>query len=406
VSNDYGESWTSIKSNLPVGVTVRVIREHPRNQNLLFLGTEFGAFVSFDRGGHWTRLKGNLPLVRVDDIQIHPRDDALVLATHGRSVWILDDLTSMERMSENIAASDIHLFDVAPATHFRLYGRKGNVGHKWFSAPNPPYGGVINYYLKNKPTDDVKITITDKSGKAVRELTGQKEPGLGRVVWDLRYNPATPPPAEGSPEAGGFFGPARGPRVPPGEYNVKVATGVRQATGTIRVEEDSRIQIAEGERGKLNDALMRVYELHKSAEATRKSLQNLKTQLTTLQTSLKDNADVPKSVATSLQSFSDQVTALQKRLVTTPDMGNAGPPLPDEPRPLLSQIREVAFGLDSYTAAPTSDELVRIDDLARQLRELISDVNRVVEDDAPRLNRQMGESGLQILNPGKRIPSP
>src|SRR5215211_8015794 len=108
-------------------------------------------------------------------------------------------------MSDAVMASDVSVFDVEPATHFRLYGRKGNTGHKWFSAANPPYGAVINYYLKDKSKDDVKVTITDKSGKVVRELRATKEAGLNRVVWDLRMAPPVQP-QEGGQGPGGEGG--------------------------------------------------------------------------------------------------------------------------------------------------------------------------------------------------------
>jgi photosystem II stability/assembly factor-like uncharacterized protein len=407
VSNDYGESWKSIKANLPAGLTARVIREHPRNQNLLFLGTEFGAYVSFDRGARWTRLQGNLPLVRVDDIQIHSRDNAMVLATHGRSIWVLDDLSPLERAADSILASDIHLFDVAPATHFRLYNRKGNIGHKWFTAPNPPYGAVINYYLKDKPKDDVKITITNSAGTVVRDLKGPKEAGLSRVVWDLRLNsPAPPPEGAGEGAGGGFFGQSRGPRVQPGNYNIKIVAGDKTTTGSVVVQEDPRIQIVEADRGKLNEAISRVYALQKSAETARKTMRSLNTQITALQTSLKDNAEVSKQTNDSIQKLADQLSQIQKKLIAPPDTGGAGPALPDEPRPLLSQINGLAGGLDSYTAAPTADELVRIDDLAKQLNDLIAELNKFVETDVANLNKQLREGGLQFLNPGKRVEPP
>jgi photosystem II stability/assembly factor-like uncharacterized protein len=406
VTTDYGESWKPIKGNLPAGVTARVIREHPRNQNLLFLGTEFGAYVSWDRGGRWTRLKGNLPLVRVDDIQIQPRDNALVLATHGRSIWVLDDLSPLERAADSILASDIHLFEVAPATHFRWYGRKGNTGHKWFVAPNPPYGAVINYYVKDKPKDDVKITITDANGAVIRELKGPKEAGLSRVVWDLRLNPPVVPTA-GQGGGGGFFGNPRGPRVQPGEYVVKIAAGDKTTTGNVLVQEDPRIQIVAADRGKLNEAIARAYALQKSAEAARKTIQSLKTQLTTLQTSLKDNPEVSKPTNEAVQKLADQLAAIQKKLVSSPDTsGGAGPALPDEPRPLLNQINGIAFGLDNYTAAPTTDELVRIDDLAKQLRDLLLELNKFTSEDVNNLNKQLRDSGLQFLNAGKPIEPP
>ena len=404
ITTDFGESWKAIKSNIPAGVTARVIREHPRKQNLLFLGTEFGAYVSFDRGDRWTRLKGNLPLVRIDDIQIHSRDNSLVLATHGRSIWVLDDLSPLERASENILTSDIHLFDVAPATHFRLYGRKGNTGHKWFAAPNPPYGAVINYYVKDKPKDEVKLTITDQSGAVLRDLKGSKEAGLNRIVWDLRLNPpALPQEGDGSR----FFGAPRGPRVQPGVYIVKVSAGDKAASGNVTVQEDPRIQIVEADRGKLNEAIAKAYALQKSAEAARKTMTSLKTQIASLQTSLKDNSEVPKPVNDSVQKVSDGLAAIQKKLVTTPDnSGGAGPALPDEPRPLLNQINVVAFGLDNYTAAPTADELTRIEDLSKQLKDLLAELNKFIGEDVANLNKQLRDSGLQFLNPGKPIEPP
>ncbi len=407
VTTDYGESWKTIRSNIPAGVTTRVIREHPRNQNLLFLGTEFGVYVSFDRGGRWTRLKGNLPLVRIDDIQIHPRDNALVLATHGRSVWVLDDLSPLERASENILTSDIHLFDVANATHFRLYGRKGSTGHKWFAAANPPYGAVINYYVKDKPKDDVKVTITDSGGTVVRDLKGPKEAGLNRLVWDLRLNPPAPPPEGQGEGGGGFFGAPRGPRVQPGTYTIKIAAGEKTATGKVTVQEDPRIQIVEADRGKLNEAIARVYALQKSVQDARKTMQSLKTQITTLQSSLKDNPDSSKQVNDSVQKLSDQLAAIQKKLVSAPDTsGSAGPALPDEPRPLLSQITGVAFGLDSYTAAPTEDEKTRIEDLSKQLKDFVAELNKFMGEDVNNLNKQLRESGLQFLNSGKPVAAP
>ncbi len=401
VTADFGESWKAIKSNIPAGVTARVIREHPRNQNLLFLGTEFGAYVSFDRGARWTRLKGNLPLVRIDDMQIHARDNALVLATHGRSIWVLDDLSPLERAAESILTEDVHLFEFAPATHFRLYGRKGNTGHKWFAAANPPYGAVINYYVKEKPKDDVKITITNQSGAVIRDLKGAKEAGLNRIVWDLRLNPPVPP-VEGQEGGGGFFGAPRGPRVQPGTYTVKIAVGDKTDTGNVTVQEDPRIQIVEADRGKLSEAIMKVYAMQKSADGARKTMQTLKTQLTTLQNSLKDNTEVSKPINDSIQKLADNLTTIQKKLVSTPDMtGNAGPALPDEPRPLLNQINGVAFGLDSYTAAPTADELVRIEDLSKQLKDLVAELNKFIAEDVANLNKQLRDSGLQFLNPGK-----
>ncbi|HEX8185811.1 MAG TPA: hypothetical protein VF747_13690, partial [Blastocatellia bacterium] len=411
MTTDFGESWKAIKGNLPAGVTTRVIREHHRNPNLLFLGTEFGAFMSLDRGAHWTRLKGNLPMVRVDDIQIHPRDNDLVLGTHGRSVWVLDDITPFEKMSDAVMASDITVFDLEPATHFRLYGRKGNTGHKWFSAANPPYGAVINYYLKDRAKDDVKVTITDKSGKLVRELKAPKDAGLNRVVWDLRTTPPVQPrenPQGGEGGGGGGFGfGPRGMRVAPGEYTVKVAAAGKQATQTVRVEEDPRIQINEADRGRLNEAQSKVYALQRSADGARRSLTNLKTQLTALEETMKKTPNVSAALTSAVKTVSDQVDDLQRKLVgDTGPLGGAGPPLPDEPRPLQNRLGQLANGLDSYTAAPTADEVRRIEDLSAEVRALVEQVNKLIDEAVPNLNKQMRDSGMTFVNAGQRIAPP
>ena len=134
---------------------------------------------------------------------------------------------------------------------------------------------------------------------------------------------------------------------------------------------------------------------------------SLKTQITTLQTSLKDNTDVSKPVNDSVQKLSDALTAIQKKLVANPDnSGGAGPALPDEPRPLLQQINGVAGGLDSYTAAPTADELVRIEDLSKQLKDFLAELNKFITEDVANLNKQLRDSGLQFLNPGKPLEPP
>jgi hypothetical protein len=438
ITTDFGESWKSLKSDLPVGVTCRVIREHPRNQNLLFLGTEFGAFVSLDRGAHWARLKGNFPLVRVDDIQIHPRDNDLVLGTHGRSVWILDDLTPLEKMNESVLASDVHLFETRTATQYRIYNRRGATGHNQFRAPNPPNGALINYYLRAKAADPVRLTIADKSGKVVREITGAREAGLNRAVWDLRYGaPQAPsggpqgggrggggggrgqggqqaaageaqgpqPPAFGG--GGGFGGGARGPRVAPGDYTVKLTAAGKQATGTIRVEEDPRIQITAADRQKWEDALKRIYNAQRSAQGAQRSLQNLRTQVTAMQEGLRRTGNVPETVNAEVKTVSDKLEQLQRSLVPVFDgSGGAGPALPGTPRPLIGRLGQLFNAIDGYTAAPTPEQLTRIDNLTRELTTIIGDLNKMIEEAIPNLNNKIREGGVSFINPGQKVEPP
>jgi hypothetical protein len=424
VTTDYGNTWKPIKGNLPAGLTARVIREHPRKPDLLFLGTEFGAWVSLDRGNRWSRL-GGLPVVRVDDIQIQPRDNDLVVATHGRSIWILDDINAIEQLTPQVSDSDFHLFETRPGTEFRLYTSKGNTGHMWFAAPNPPYGAVIDYYLQSAPKGDVKIAILDKSGQTVRELKGGKEPGLNRVEWDMRMTPpSTPEPGEQE----GFFGAPRGPRVAPGEYTVKVIVDGKQQTRQVRIDEDPRIQITAADRARQADAQSRVYAMQKEITAARSSLDSLKKQIAALQDSLKSvagssspPAPSPSSpsggpspagsspgasspINSAVKALSDQVDSIDRRLVQRPDRsGNAGPPPPGTPIPVATRLNRLAFGLDGYTAAPKTSEIESLEVISKELASLIGELNKVIEESVPALNKQMMDGGIGILNPGKPI---
>jgi photosystem II stability/assembly factor-like uncharacterized protein len=183
-TTDYGQNWKSVSSGISDrDGTLHVVREDPKVQNILYAGTERGLFISYDRGGSWTRINMNLPTVPVDDILIHPRDNDMILGTHGRSIWILDDLTPLQQLTPQMLDADLKLFDIRPAYTYRVQtgggGGFGN-GHRSFLGPNPPYGALLNFYLKAKPGERERLTITvsDKDGKQVRQIVcGQRPPG-------------------------------------------------------------------------------------------------------------------------------------------------------------------------------------------------------------------------------------
>ncbi|HEU0186079.1 MAG TPA: hypothetical protein VFS27_12240, partial [Blastocatellia bacterium] len=270
VTRDYGATWTSVANNLPVG-NVNVVREDLKNKNLLFAGTEFGVFISTNGGAEWKKFMTGLPAVRVDDLLIHPRDNDLIAGTHGRGVWIIDDITPLQKLDEKTLAADAHLFDVRPGVQWlnditlSRYASRD----KQFRGENPPQGTAISYYLKSAPSGDVKITISDITGKVVRNLTATKEAGLNRVIWNLRAdpprlagrpgppgaNPEVPAPAgQGQPQAappqeegeggggggrGGRFGAQGGPPLDPGTYLVKLLVDGKEFTAKVVVEADS-----------------------------------------------------------------------------------------------------------------------------------------------------------------------
>ncbi len=251
-STDFGQSWTSIASNLPEG-NVNVIREDPRNRNLLYLGTEYAFYISLNGGREWKRFMNGLPTVRVDDILVHPRDNDLIVGTHGRSLWIIDDITPLQQLDADVTESDVHLFDLRPATRFveDTMLARGLDGAKHFRGTNPVSGTAINYFLKSAiaspsetpGTNPVRITISNARGTVVRELVGTNEPGINRVQWNLAPNPGF------GAGRGGGFGAGRGrgtalqfinaQAVEPGTYLVKLSAGTHELTTTVLVEADN-----------------------------------------------------------------------------------------------------------------------------------------------------------------------
>ena len=287
VTEDYGQTWKSLRANLPWGST-RVLREDPTNPNVLYLGTEFGAWTSTDRGVSWWKLGANLPTVAVHEFAFHPTSGEMVAATHGRSLWVLD-LTPVRQWSAAHATANGHLYAPAPGIRWRTEPRRGTGGSRRYVGENPPSGAQL-YYCLGRNALYARLEIQDVNGTVIRQLSGPTRAGLHRVAWDLAGSgPAAragraPVPAgpngpadagEGAPEAapatqGGGAQPGGGARVggmggrgggaatfprpvPPGAYRVVLTVDGEQWSRTVRVEADPTLPVSsvpadEGER--------------------------------------------------------------------------------------------------------------------------------------------------------------
>ena len=226
VTEDYGKSWRSLVGDLPKEGTVQAFREDPMNPNLLFAGTDFGAFISFDRGERWRKLGEGLPTVAVDDLAIQPRDHALVAATHGRSLWVLDNIAPLETAAAQPKPTDVVLFPVAPALEY-LPDFQGDSDQAEFAAQNPPSGAHISYWLASLADEAPHFEIADAKGNKVATLNGERYPGIGQVSWDLRE----------ASEGGRRFGPsgAEPKFVKPGLYTVTMTLGKAKQTQQVMV---------------------------------------------------------------------------------------------------------------------------------------------------------------------------
>ncbi|MBZ5559097.1 MAG: glycosyl hydrolase [Acidobacteriia bacterium] len=266
VSEDYGQTWRSITAGLPE-TSVHKLREHPRNVKLLFVGHERGIHVSIDGGTNWSPLTLNMPAVPVDDIIIHPRENDLIAGTHGRGLWILDNIGPLEALTAQSMASEAFLVPPARARLLSIYNPQAWYGAGQYFAPNPDFGGIVDYYLRDGAADDAQIAFADSSGTTLRTIRGPVRRGLNRVSWDLRMEPPTPD--RESPAAGGFGGAPQGPLVLPGTYTVTVRAGGRELKGQLRVESDPRVSMTDADRRARQSVLLSLYDLQKTLGSAR-----------------------------------------------------------------------------------------------------------------------------------------
>jgi photosystem II stability/assembly factor-like uncharacterized protein len=405
---DYGETWKKITAGLPDDHgTINVIREHPRKADLLFAGGEYGAFVSFTRGTSWAPLKLNLPTVPVDDILIHPRDNDLILGTHGRSIWVLDDVTPLVELDEKVLASDLHVFSTRPAVQFRQWANSGSTGDREFFGANPPVGAILHYYLKAKPADgdQVRVVVQDKSGKTVRTISnGPKEAGVNRVAWDTRMDPPVAPPQPGSGGTGGGgggfggFG-AGGPRVDPGEYTFKVSVGTLEASGTVTVQEDPRVTMSDVDRAARWAVLNKLMPKMRPVILAQRTIQPMRTAVANQIEAWKrpGAAAPPGHVTQAAETLLANIDAAYPNFGTPPSealgLGDAGPPMVERPAPYPQRMQQLFAAISNQSAAPTAWQVQQVELVTGKADEVAGSVKKL-QDELAALNTLMNEAGV------------
>jgi len=188
-TTDFGATWRNIAGNLPDGHSVYVVREDYKNENLMFVGTEFACFVTIDGGKNWFRFMNNMPTVAIHDLVIHPRDFDLVAGTHGRSIWIMDDITPLQQLTPEILSKNVHLFENRTATRWQQISLGRQQAFFKFRGENPESGAHIHFYLKSLPAGKVSLEIKDPVGKRQTTLMVSPRPGVNSVRWDMRFPP-------------------------------------------------------------------------------------------------------------------------------------------------------------------------------------------------------------------------
>ena len=399
-TDDYGKTWQKITAGLPDNRgTAQVVREDPYNRNLLFAGTEFGLFVSFNRGDSWSALKLNFPSVIVDDINVERRSHDLVLATHGRAFWVLDDIRPLEQLSPSVLSSPLHLFSVQPAREWKEFDHSnGYTGDQLFIAPNPPDGATIDYFLASPPAKDqsVQVRISDNAGKLIQEFPGTNDTGINRVTWDLRYPTPVKPTQDqlNAQDEGFFYNAIRGPVVAPGNYTVEVTVGSAKASEAVEVLDDPTIEMSAQDRQARDGLIMQAYETYKRAVDAGKNVTSLKKSLDDAQ---KQYPDMPKELKAQVQDLAKRVDQLHKQIVGSSEEMFA--PLTYTPPPLRDQAGRLLFSLGNVSQAPTSAQRREFVEISAEVDSKASELKTLVDTDLPKLNAAMAKAKIPYIPP-------
>ena len=377
-TTDYGQTWTP----LPVeqdGIRgyAHVIKEDYVNPNLLFLGTEFGLWVSVDGGQRWAQYKGsNFPAVAVRDIVVHPRTSDLILATHGRGIWIIDDISPWRALTPALMSEYAAFLPPPPAAQ-RMETSGGWVeGDATFVGPNRPEGAFIPYYQRSRHIyGDMKMEVFDAQGKLVDTLPTSGHRGVNRAVWSMHLKPPHVPPA-----AIGAFGAAIGPRVLPGVYTVKLTKGDKVYTEQINVVLDPRAKYTVADRQAQFDLITRLGNLLDHMTWAVDNIMGVR------DAAARDAARLPATdpLRARLTHLSESADKIRSKIVATKEGGM----ITGEER-LREFVTEVYGDVNSYEGRPTDSQAARTDVLAHELEDVIREFNGLTSRELPNLNRDL-----------------
>jgi hypothetical protein len=383
---------------LPARGWSHVVREDPKVKDLLYAGTEFGVWASWDGGARWVSIRNNMPAVAVRDIAIHPRDNDIIVATHGRGIYILDDATPLQQIAA-ATRTDAFLFPIRPATRWAGGSGTFRTNERDWLAPNPAPGAWINVYLKNAPSAALTVTITDKSGKPVRTLRSRAEAGINRIVWNLRYDGpadrAQAAAARGADAAsggavtgggggGGRGGAGQGPAVNPGDYLVTVRGPGIDLKGQAIVRLDPAVQASPADLDAQLQGALAALALQVRVNTIVERVDSLLAQLNAIDAQAGRQASAPAYRAqvtralTVLKAFKDEELARP--------IGGLG--YRQYPR-LREDVQSLAGYFNRGMRGPNEGEMTRLKELTAEVQKAEAKFNALVSGDIAAVNEAM-----------------
>ena len=403
---DAGKTWAAITNGIPEGANVHAVREDPKRRGLLYAGTELGVFTSFDDGAHWQPLQMNLPVSPVHDLVV--KDDDLVVATHGRAFWVLDNLTPLRQLNAQSAQADLILYQ--PQTALLLnypteFDKRQPVGE------NPPAGAIVDYYFKTAPKDEVTLEIMDAQGKVVRHISSKEKKendqppewpdrveavktipaaeGMNRFAWDLRHDDPVQIP-------GAFYsgdGP-RGPKAVPGDYQVKLTAAGKTQTAPLHIVMDPRVKGSEDAVQKQfelsRQVTDRISQLHQAVNEIRE----VKTQIQSLHKKFGEDAKV-KPALDAADELSKKMSAVEEQLVQVNMKSSEGNLV--FPNMLNERFDSFSHVIDGANAAPTQPQREVFKMLSDQLDAQVTKWKQLKADELPKIGALIKQLDLPAL---------
>ena len=385
-TTDFGKSWKPIvAAEAGVRGWAHVIKEDTVNANLLFLGTEFGLFVSNDGGDRWAQYKGsNFPAVAVDDLVVHPRTSDLVLATHGRGIWIIDDISPLRELTPEVMQEEAGFLPVPEGTQWMETFAGWPEGSNSFRGPSRPDEATIPYYQRTRHIfGDLKIEIFDAQGKLVDTIASSKHRGVNRASWSMHLKAPKVPPA-----ASASFGAAFGPRVLPGTYTIKMTKGDKTYTSKIDVVLDPRAKYTVEDRKAQFDLAAKLGGMLNHMSWAVDAIIGVRDTANRDANQLKDGDPLKQRLA----KVATDVDTVRGKIVATKEGGA----ITGEER-----LREFLAGLYSdvngYEGKPTNEQVKRTDVLGRELEDVIGEFQKLVSPQLGSLNQQLSVKKLQPI---------
>ena len=440
-TTDYGKQWTKLTNGIPDAAYVHAVREDPKRRGLLYAGTETGVFVSFDDGAHWQSLQLNLPPAPIHDLAVH--NDDLIVATHGRAFWVLDDLEPVRQLSDKIQSEDVHLF--APRLAYRTHIGSFHLPAGFAAGQNPPSGVILDYFLKEAPkgapksdkdeqskpndanknaedenagkdngkdADAVKLDILDAQGKVIRKYSmkkpkGDETPdegdefdfrgqealsankGLNRFVWDMRYEPATKVPGLIT-----WGGSGNGPLAVPGKYEARLTIQGKQYAAPIEIKEDPRVSVSEADLQKQLDLALKIRDQLSEAHKAVNAMRDIRGQLDALKKRLA-SGDKSKDIVEAADVLKKKIDALESSLVQ-PKSKSGEDPL-NFPIQSADQLQALGSTVEGSDNAPTQQDYTIFELLDKKIGEHLSAWDQLQKTDLAALNEKIHNANIPAI---------